>query len=459
NKSFMLDSLKNILISSSGPIENFSKIKINSEDICENDIFLALKGEKDDGHNYIDRAIQKGAKGIISTQKTILSKKITHFYVNNGLLALQSLAKDWRAQFKALEVIGITGSVGKTTTKQISEKILATSYNVISSKKNYNNEIGLPLTILNIDKKTEIAILEMGMYQRGDIKLLTEISSPNIGAVINIEPVHIERVRTKKNIFLAKQELINGLSKNGTAIINNDDQLVRKMKKSFGGECITFGIEKKSTIYASNIIDKGLNGFSFNLYINNINLKEINIKQPGIHLLQCFLAAIAIGYKKQIEIPKIKKAIEKFELQERLQIIKLQNKITIIDDTYNASPSSMIGALRLLNNNTNYKIAILGDMQELGSLSEKLHKQVAQVAQECTDEIICLGDKSEIIYNEYRKKSSNKSTHFKIKKDLLDYLKTTKFQNTSILIKGSRFLKMEEIVQQLKKESIGDKYD
>ena len=227
-REFIINSLKKLILEETGKEKVFSGIKINSKEIKKGNIFLALKGEKEDGHSYINEAIKNGATGIIS-EKALNEEQLSIFYVQDSILALQEIAKNWKGQYKNIVTIGITGSVGKTTTKQFTEKILSSEYNTIAPIKNFNNEIGLPLTMLKINNKTEILILEMGMYQRGDIAQLAEIAQPDHGIITNIEAVHLERAGSIKNIFLAKKELIDALPANGLAILNNDDEKLRKM--------------------------------------------------------------------------------------------------------------------------------------------------------------------------------------------------------------------------------------
>ncbi|MAX11125.1 MAG: hypothetical protein CL710_02085 [Chloroflexi bacterium] len=448
-REFIINSLKKLILEETGKEKVFSGIKINSKEIKKGNIFLALKGEKEDGHSYINEAIKNGATGII-TEKALNEEQLSIFYVQDSILALQEIAKNWKEQYKNIVTIGITGSVGKTTTKQFTEKILSSEYNTIAPIKNFNNEIGLPLTMLKINNKTEILILEMGMYQRGDIAQLAEIAQPDHGIITNIEAVHLERAGSIKNIFLAKKELIDALPANGLAILNNDDEKLRKMINTEKRKIISFGVNKKSDIHAKNIIDNGLKGFKFDLFIKNQFTGTLKIKQPGIHLLPSLLASIAIGNYFQVSPKKIKLSLEKFLLEDRLQVINKKNNITIIDDTYNSSPSSVIGALKLLDKATNYKIAILGDMRELGKMTKQNHKNIGEIAAQNADEIICLGRDAKDIYIGSKKNTTKKVFHFENTEQLLNYVNKQKFNNATILVKGSRALKMEDIVRQIK---------
>ncbi len=448
-REFIIDSLKKIILKNTGQEMYFSEIKINSKEIKKGDIFIALKGEKKDGHNYIEEAIKNGATGIIS-EKDFKKDKLSVFYVKNSTMALHAIARNWKMQYKKIVTIGITGSVGKTTTKQLAEKILSSQYNTVASIKNYNNEIGLPLTILKTNNKTEILLLEMGMYKRGDIAQLAEIAQPDHGIITNIESVHLERAGSINNIFLGKKELIDSLPPKGLAILNNDDARLRKIINNEKRQIISFGIKNKSEIYAKNIVDNGLNGFVFDLFIQNKFIYKLKIKQPGVHLIPCILASIAIGNYLQIVPEKIKKALENFLLNDRLQIISKKNNLTIIDDTYNSSPSSLIGALTLLGKSTNYKIAILGDMKELGKTTKRNHINVGKIAAKNADEIICLGQDAKDIYISSKHNTNLKVSHFYKSEQLLSYFSKQQFRNSTILIKGSRALKMENIVSQIK---------
>jgi UDP-N-acetylmuramoyl-tripeptide--D-alanyl-D-alanine ligase len=449
NKEFITYALKEILIEADVTNEVFEKIKIHSKDIKKNDLFIAMQGSKENGSKYINDAIKNGAKGIITSQNNKINHNIAKFYVKDCNLALQKMAKNWRSQFKKLDVIGITGSVGKTTTKQITNKLLQTKFKTLSSEKNYNNEIGLPLTIFDIDHDTEIAILEMGMYKRGDIDLLSHISMPNIGIVTNIEPIHIERAGSEQNIFLAKQELIEALPSNGKAILNIDDEQVTKMQKIFTGKIITFGIEQPANISAKNIKNHDLNGFSFELLIDNQSAGKFRTFQAGIHLLPSFLGSIAIANNFEIKIKDMQEAIAEFILEDRMQILKLANDITVIDDSYNSGPSALKGALNLLKNSKNYKVAILGDMNELGQFSNQLHLEIGKVVNSDIDEVLCLGKQSSIIFNNIANNALIKSKHFMQINELNEYIANQNYKNATILIKGSRTLIMENTVQQI----------
>ena len=374
---------------------------------------------------------------------------IIRFYVKNSILALHAIAKNWKQQYKNIVTIGITGSVGKTTTKQLTEKVLSSQYNTVASIKNYNNELGMPLTILRADNKTEILLLEMGMYKRGDIAQLAEIAKPDHGIITNIETVHLERAGSINNIFLAKKELIDALPADGVSILNNDDTKLKKIINAKTRQTISFGTSNKSDIHAKNIVDNGLKGFEFDLFIQNEFVYRLKIKQPGVHLMPCILASIAVSNYLKIIPEKIKSTLEDFLLEDRMQIINKKNNLTIIDDTYNSSPSSLIGALGLLGKSNNYKIAILGDMKELGNMTKRNHITIGKIAVQHADEIICLGENAKDIYISSKKNSNKKVSHFAKSEQLLSYISKQQYNDSTILVKGSRALKMENIVKQI----------
>ena len=448
-REFIIDSINKILLKNTGKEKKFSGFKINSKEVKKGDIFIALKGQKNDGHDYINEAIKNGATGII-TEKELKNVKLSVFYVTSCILALHAIAKNWKQKYKNIVTIGITGSVGKTTTKQLTEKILSSQYNTVASIKNYNNEVGMPLTILRVDNTTEILLLEMGMYKQGDIAQLAEIAKPDHGIITNIEAVHLERAGTINNIFLAKKELIDALPEDGLAILNNDDTKLRKIINGQNRPIVSFGLRSKSDICAKNIIDNGLQGFEFDLFIQNKFIFRLKIKQPGAHLIPCILASIAIGDYLQIDYKNIQSTLEGFLLKERMQILNKKNNLTIIDDTYNSSPSSLIGALELLGKSTNYKIAILGDMKELGRMTKRSHFNIGKIAIQNADEIICLGEHAKDIYLSSKNHTNKKVSHFERNEELLNYISNRQFTDVTILIKGSRALKMENIVSQIK---------
>ena len=384
-------------------LNNFSK---DTRTIKENDVYIAIKGEKLDGNKFYIEALEKKAIGCILEKGFKIDEEILKkypnafiFLVDNTLNCLQELAKYKRSLYD-IPVIGITGSVGKTSTKDIVASVLSYKFKVLKTEGNYNNEIGLPLTILSL-KDENCLVLEMGMSNFGEISILSKIAKPTIAIITNIGTSHIGILKTRENILKAKLEILEGMD-NKTLIINNDNDLLHDyyLKNKNNINFITYGIYNESLYKPSNIVNNEMDS-SYDIKINN-DIYNININVPGSQFVINSLAAIAVGQYFDISIANIKKGIQNFSLTEkRMEIIKVNN-FTLINDSYNASLDSMNAALNYLGklNNTR-KIAILGDMLELGEYTEELHRQVGNsVFKNKIDILITIGNNAKYIQDE-----------------------------------------------------------
>ncbi|MBI5701203.1 UDP-N-acetylmuramoyl-tripeptide--D-alanyl-D-alanine ligase [Candidatus Saganbacteria bacterium] len=381
-------------------------ISIDTRTIEPNDLFIPIKGENFDGRTFIKDALKKGAFAMD---------------VKNGLEALQNLAAYHRAKFK-IPVIGVTGSVGKTTTKDMLASILSQKMPTLKNEENFNNEVGVPLTLLKLTKKHKAAVIEMGMQGLGEIDLLAKIAKPTIAIITNIGEAHMKYLKTKKNIARAKSEVFNYLKKKDFAIINQDDEYFEHLMSNVKYQMSnvrTFGILEKSDVTPK-------------------DLEGIKLPVPGEHNIYNALAAIAVAKILKIDKKAIKRGLEIFTpSSKRMEVFNCRNKTKIINDTYNANPQSMAAALRVLASIPGRKIAILGDMLELGRKSRNYHKKVIKLAQKLKiDKLFLLG-------KEWPQKS------FGNKKELIKKLKTILKPSDIILIKGSRGMRMEEIVSRI----------
>ena len=331
-------------------------ISIDTRKLKQDDLFVALKGENFDGHNFVGEAIKKGASGVVLSQvplgfDSIIGKKNNYsnllvIKVGDTLLALQELAGYYRKMFDCL-VIGITGSNGKTTTKEMIFSILKRKFSVLATEGNLNNQIGLPLTLLNLEKKHRICILEMGASSIGEIERLAQISNPQIGLITNISNAHLESFGSLKNVLSGKMELINALPiKEGVAILNIDNVKLRRILETNKVKCtwLSFGVKNRGHIYATNI--KNLSyGIEFNLHIKD---KQEKIKLPMLGVFNVYnaLAASAVSWNLNIDISLIKQALENFSpVPMRMEKLFFKD-IEVINDAYNANPVSMKNAIR-----------------------------------------------------------------------------------------------------------------
>lgn len=431
-----------------------SNISTDTRTLNNGDLFIAINGNNFDGHNYIQAAFEKGAKVCIS-EKDIQTDGIL-IKVLDTKKALKDLAKYYRSLFK-IPVVAITGSTGKTTTKDIVASILAQKYNVLKTEGNFNNEIGLPLTVFNIDDSTEVAVLEMGMNNFGEIRNLSEIAKPSIAIITNIGVSHIENLGSREGILRAKYEIFDFLDENGTKILNADDDMLFNLKYEQKGKFIEqkfYSIEKEVDVFAENIVENGLSGTFAK--INCMGEKfEINIKICGKHIISNALAGVIVGKKMGLNINQIKNGIENFNLSKmRMDIIKTNN-YTIINDVYNANPNSMKASLDVLANAKGRKIAILGDMFELGSFAPKFHYEIGEYAVcKKIDELIFIGNLAKNMMLGAKDFSIKNNinvniNYFQKQEDLFQNINNILHIEDNILVKASRGMQFEKIVDKL----------
>lgn len=426
----LITSTKGTLIGDIDKNDTYNKIKIDSKQIKENDIFVAIIGENNDGHDYINEAIENKAKLIITSKK--IKQKIPYIIVKDTTLALGDIAKAYLKKYKP-NIIAITGSVGKTTTRNILLKLLKTKYNTVTNRKNYNNNIGVPLTIFNINKNTEILVLEMGMNHLKEISYLSKMVKPNVSAITNIGTSHIGFLENKENILKAKLEILDGM-KEKILFVNGDDKLLKTIKntKKSGFSSINNlrGYDLKSTLYKS----------TFKI---NYKKKEYKISIPvQKHLTTNVLLAINIALYYKIDIKDIINELKNYEAFDmRMNIIKTKNNI-IINDCYNSSFESLTSVLKIIKDEKKKKLLILGDIKELGNLSKEIHQSIKPYIEK-------INDKEVILVGKEMKNINTNAKYFKNYQEVIEYLKTKKIKNKLILIKGSRSMKLENITEYL----------
>lgn len=441
---------------------------IDSREAGPGDVFVALRGEQTDGHLYVADAFQRGAVAAIVEQDVALEAltldlraNVTQrairqwtlpviFRMDNVLLALQDLAGWWRARFKDLRIIGVTGSVGKSSTKELVAAVLARDFVVLKSEGNLNNEIGLPLMLLQLEPKHQRAVLEMGMYARGEIARLVELAQPSVGVVTLVGPVHLERLGSMDAISEAKAELVQALPPDGVAILNYDDERVRAMRDQTRARVLTYGLDSQADLWAADIISEGLEGIHFTLHYDG---EEFHVQVPllGRHSVHTALRATAVGLAEEMSWDHILDGLQDRRAQLRLVAVPGPNGSTILDDTYNASPASMIAALNLLADLSGRKIAVLGDMLELGEYENEGHRMVALRAIDAADILITVGPLGRGMAEECLRNGmpAERVQVCETNAGVVAYLNTIVQPGDMILIKGSRSLRMEEIVTAL----------
>ena len=428
-------------------LENFSK---DTRIINKDDVYVGIKGEVFNGNDFYKDAFDKGAKVCIlekgSNYDIVEGKTIV--LVDNSIEILQKLASYKRSLYD-IPVVAITGSVGKTSTKDIISHVLSKKYNVQKTSGNYNNHIGLPMTILGL-KDHNALVVEMGMNNLGEINKLSNIAKPTIAVITNIGTAHIGNLGSRENILKAKLEIIDGMDKNGVLFINNDNDLLNKYLDDIKRKInvVTFGINNKSDYMASNIVD---NIFSSDFKINNINF---SIDVAGLPFIYNSLAAYSIGKYLNISDNDIKDAIKNFKLTaNRMEKITIRDNITLINDTYNASYDSVVAAIDLINKTNNKrKILLLGDILELGSYSKEIHEKIGNyILNKNIDVVILVGNEVKYIENILKNNNFNNVKRFDKESDTYNFLDDFLSEGDILLIKGSHGINLINVVNYLRK--------
>jgi UDP-N-acetylmuramoyl-tripeptide--D-alanyl-D-alanine ligase len=370
--------------------------------------------------------------------------------VADPLKALQKTADVWRARLSDLRVIGITGSVGKSTTKELTANVLAARYPTLANESNLNNEIGLPLTLLKATEAHRRIVLEMGFYVPGDIAFLCGIARPQVGVITMIGPVHLERAGSLEAIVNGKAELVEALPADGTAILNFDDERVRAMGSRTKAKVFTYGLSPEADLWSDNIEGLGLEGVSFDLHYAGETL-HVRLPLLGQHSVHTAMRASAVGLVEGLNWQEILGGLLTPSTQLRLVAVTGPGNSLLIDDTYNASPDSMIAALNLLGELDGRKVAVLGDMLELGEVEETGHRMVGARVAGVADLLVAVGPKARWIADEARLQGfpSDKIVLFGAADKAGEYLKKSIGEGDVVLVKGSRALHLDDIVLSL----------
>jgi len=412
-----------------------SGVSTDTRKIKKDSIYIALKGENFNGNNFALQAIELGAKFAIVDNKD-LENQSTIFFVENSLIFLQKLANYHRNKFN-IPLIGITGSNGKTTSKELINVVLSTKYNVLCTQGNLNNHIGVPLTLLNLTKEHEIVIIEMGANKPKDIEELCLIAEPNYGIITNVGKAHLQGFLTFEGVIETKSELYSFVkNKKGKIVINGDDEILNNKANSFQLEKISYGTRGENQVVGQLI---QLNPF-VELKWKKDNYFSPNIKTNlvGKYNFLNFLAAITFGTIFNVENEKINEAISNYVPTNNRSQVQKTEKNTLIIDCYNANPSSMLLALESFKEIQNAnKLAILGDMFELGLESEKEHKKIIDYCNENEINYLTVGA-------HFQKQNSS---GFKDSIEIIEFIKTQGFSENLILLKGSRGIALEKIIE------------
>jgi UDP-N-acetylmuramoyl-tripeptide--D-alanyl-D-alanine ligase len=428
-----------------GPATAFQRAVIDSRRTAPGDLFVALPGEHADGHDYAAEAVSRGATAVLLARDVPGTEAAARFVVEDPLAAMQRLAVAWRDSLRTCEIVGVTGNVGKSTTKLITASVLAQRYRVQVNEANYNNEIGVPLCLLELRPDTERAVIEMGMYTTGEIALLCSWTRPRIGIVLNVGPVHLERAGSLEAIARAKRELPESLPLNGHAILNADDTVVRAMREHTSARVLFFGEADGADVRASDIVSYGASGFDFTLSVRTDSAR-VHVPLPGAHLVSNVLAAAAAGIADSVPFRDVVAALETLETPTRLAVRTLANRVTLLDDTYNASPAATIAALNLLAETPGRHLALLGDMLELGELAATEHDRVGAYAAGVCDALFTVGDLARRISTAAQAAGLAQTQHCETKDEAVEALQAELRAGDVLLVKASRALALETVV-------------
>lgn len=467
-----IEALTNIRLSASAVI---TEAAIDSRHVIPGSLFVAIPGEKMDGHDFIGDAFKRGASFALiqrdvdasfrtfdlrslssaeSTPELDLTTPLC-LRVENTVTALQQIARFWRRKMD-VRVIGVTGSVGKSTTKEMITEVLTTRYRTLKSPGNLNNEIGLPLTLLKLSHGHQRAVMEMGFYVPGEIAFLCDIALPQVGVVTNVGTVHAERAGSQEAIARGKAELVQALppAPEGVAILNFDDAWVRKMEEKTKARVFFYGLSHEAHLWADHVEGLGLDGIRFRIHYQGETL-HVKIPLIGRHSVHTALRAAAVGLAEGMNWQEILEGLSQGHTQLRLAAVRSESGALLLDDTYNASPESMLAALNLLDELDGRKIAVLGDMLELGPYERGGHEMVGLRAAQVAGMLLTLGERAHIIADAARRAGMKKSSvlEFDELEPVVEWLNANLSTDDVVLIKGSHGLRMDRITNQLEVRS------
>jgi len=444
----------------------------DSREVQAGDLFVARRGETTDGHVFVRDAVERGAAVVLAERVADLrtpvwvidtgqgstavglrpagEQVVAFVLVPDSHKALEQVAAWWRRQLP-VHVIGITGSVGKTSTKEMVAAVLSRRYSVLKSERSLNTDVGMALTLLQLGPQHQQAVLEMGMYGKGEIAHLCQLADPSVGVVTNVGPTHLERLGSIDAIAEAKSELIEALPASGVAVLNFDDERVRAMAGKAQAKVVSYGLVQGLDVWASDVESHGLDGIRFRLH-HGASSTEVKSQLLGQHSVYIALAAAAAGVALGMTEQDISEGLRQVPDRLRLVVVRGANGATIIDDSYNASPMSTLAALDLLAEMDGRRIAVLGDMLELGTYEEEGHRLVGRRVAEVAQGLVAVGARACVIADEalQRGMAASAIRIASSNAEAVAILRSFSVPGDFVLIKGSRGMRMEEIVGQMR---------
>ena len=437
----------------------FQGVSTDSRTVAEGELFVALKGPRFDGHHYAVEALAKKAGGVLIEEDQVGDIRWNGYRsraviaVKDTLSALGDMARDWRRKY-GTPVVALTGSNGKTTTKEMIAACLGTTFPILKTEGNLNNLIGVPLTLLTLTEKERVVILEMGMNVPGEIRRLAEMAEPDVGLITNIQKVHLEGMGSLERLKEEKGELFRKMRRDGTILVNQDDPRVIELARDYPGQKITFGIEHPAEVMAKEIRLRGAEGTSFTLILEE-EAMEIHLRLLGRQFVPNALCAMAIACLFGVEVKQAKEAIESLQpFPMRMEVVSLKGGKTLINDAYNANPYSMELALETLSEvkGKGRAIAVLGDMLELGSFTREAHEQLGEKVSELSiDFLLALGEEAPIVVESAIRHGfpMERAKVMESYSEAVFQLRQMIQSGDWILVKGSRRMGMERIAEGL----------
>ena len=420
-------------------------IVTDSRQVQPGALFVAIPGERVDGHTFIEDVIAKGAMAVVS-ERDLGPRPYPYIRVDSSLQAVKNIAEFYLEGLN-IPVVGITGSVGKTSTKEVIAAVLSQKYHVLKTKGNFNNELGLPLTIFRLRPEHELAVLEMGINQFGEMTRLAKIAKPDTCVITNIGPCHLEYLGDRDGVFRAKTEIFQFLKPDGRAVLNGDDDKLAAVCEVNGEKPLFFGMDTQSEVWADEVENHGLAGTQCRIHLEG-EAFSVRIPIPGEHMVSNALAAAAVGKCYGLSAEEIRKGIEGLEaISGRMHMVQ-SGALTVIDDCYNANPVSMKASLDVLKHTQGRTVAILGDMGELGADEIRLHQEVGAFAASAgVDLCICVGRLSQYMAEAARQeKPELEVLHLERLEELRGMLPDLAKQGGSMLVKASHFMGFEKII-------------
>jgi len=421
-------------------------ITVDSRAVLPGSLFIPIIGERLDGHAFIDAALAAGAAAALSERPELCRENVIG--VPSTLAAFQAIAKAYRDRFD-IPFVGVTGSVGKTTTKELIHCVLSTRYNALKNEGNLNGQTGLPMTLLRLERRHTAAVIEMGTNHFGEIGTLSAIVRPDVCVFTNITECHIEYLGSREGILAAKCEMLANRAPNAPIIINGDDDMLVTLKGKYEN-LITYGMTDASDIYATDIIDLGYEGSRFTARLPDGSI-EMRVPAPGRHMILNALCAAAVGRSLGVGLEEIARGVANYvPVAGRMSILRA-GSVTVLNDSYNASPAAVRGAIDIAAASEGRSVLILGEMLELGENAEEYHRQIGEyAAQKGAGLLLAMGPLGRATCDGARRKGCE-AQHFENKAELIAALKNHLRPGDTVLVKGSHSLRLEEVADYIVK--------